>query len=460
MKRKNIYLISSLVFFCLLTFIISNNVISKNDYLYSIDPYLHLRLSNDTLKTGLIENKINSCKDEFYSEYPSILRSLIPIYSIITKIELKGIFEYGGAILTLFLFISIFIFLRRFLKRNLPIYLALCFSATYLIWRSFITYPESLALPLLVWIIFSIFIFNPFLTLIFLLSYFYTHPPSFFIPLFFIFIFYYYNIKKNRFKETIIYLLIIFISSIPLLKTFLYKTKNYLTLHSNIIDNYINIKNYEIDLSRYSILTYQDYLYYVGIPIILFGTLGLIILLSNKNNLKVFSIFTIFVFLLSTGFFKFFYFPYYRILSFLTIYLIILSCFYLEKFSNKKFLILLLSLFIILGTLNSLNLYGSKDITKEDFEAISKIDNVQGIVISSSYALKSFMNGNLECDEVKTKDILNSNNVDDFYMKIKEYPSPIYFYILKKDISKINYELFSNEEIFFENDKIIIYYVK
>lgn len=418
--------------------------IMLRNHFYSLDPYYHFKLSQDSINTGNIKNIISSCISENQGEYPSLLRVITPVLSLVSGLNLLEIYRFFGLFCIAILLTSIFVLLRKDYGTKAVYFIPLSFGMGYLIWRSLITYPENLSLIFLIWIlIYGVRIGSPYLLIIFSSALIFTHPPTFFIaPLILISLGLFKRYKFSALKKNLLILLATAILIIPLYPTIIYKVSNYINLHSvfsSLFGNSQDISNYEFDLSRYKSLEFRDYTNFIGLPLIIFGLLGFVLSIKNKDktNLSIGLLLLFFLFL-STGFFGIFYFPFYRTISYISIFLVLTGSFYLVKIKgiirSKKLIILLIFVILLSGLILAINLKGSNNVSEEEIGLLSTLRFINGTILSESIIVQSFGDHNVECDPRSTKKILTSIDEEDLTNNLKDYNPPYYLYVRNVDL--------------------------
>lgn len=364
-NRINIFLLASII---LLFSILIFNQINSTDKLYNYDSWHHLYFTEHGESEQFFSDSIETYDGELTSPYKSFLRSEIYLFHIVTGISLFEIFQFASIFLRILFVLMVYITALTFTKNKIVSLLTtiLIFTSYYFVWRSYLTFPENLAI---IFFLFSIWALENYklkdkkIYLVFLIfviiSIAYVHPISLiFLCLILASYLLFFLINKN-YRQIKVILWFILASLI-----FIAPIVNYLfaLLKDRIFGNIGSESAYGSiaeTMVQYTPPAPSTYIYYSGLIMILLSILGVIYLFKKdiKNNLPVIFILT-FSFILSLGSWLHIYVPTDRMQAYLFIPLVIVSSIYLKNLLLKKpkyvtciiiFLIIIFSVFNVIS---------------------------------------------------------------------------------------------------------------
>lgn len=128
------------------------------DGLFSYDPYYHMHLSELMEREGDLVTEIQFYETEEAPQYVSSMRSLTALIHEYTGISYLNIYKGFGLFCRIFTALALFITAAYFLrsKKYALIAVILFLSSPYIIYRSFITFPENLVMPFHILIFYSL----------------------------------------------------------------------------------------------------------------------------------------------------------------------------------------------------------------------------------------------------------------------------------------------------------------
>lgn len=271
--------------------------INKSPFLFNYDSWDH----NYLTKYGEAEELYNSSVtlgDGTFSKYPSLLRTGIYLFSKFSSITTYQMYRYGVIFLRGVYFIFFYFLIKLISKDKLNFnkVVALIFlsfmSSSYFIWRSYIVFPEnvSLILNLILILFFELFLKQKkvkdklfcsfFISIIISLSA-YTHPVAFYYTMIIYFSYLTsFILKKTNLNYMFLIGVFLLILIFPILTNL--SNKLILTLFGNLgtSSSYGSIA---ASMPQYTPPKLSAYFYYLGIPSLLIGFVGFLILIKIKN---------------------------------------------------------------------------------------------------------------------------------------------------------------------------------
>ncbi len=294
--NKKILLILLSTTLVMLFFLIPISKIINFNWLFAIDPWVHMSLTKNLEPEQLYWNEIKLYDNTFSTQYPSFMRTYLYEFHLITWADYISIFKYFGFITRFFLLLVILIFIRKFILTNkknifhLPLIVCLLLWYSYFWYRAWITFPENFVL-IFHWLLLffsTLYIYKKNNFYLFFIVFFtsisiYYHIPSFVIAALIIFWFSLVILYKERlrwFTKLLIMLVGVFILSFPVLKILI---SNYTAQLTENIGS--NIQSYW-DITRFTAPSFTDYISFSSLLIIIFSFLWLIYYAKKHTTRK------------------------------------------------------------------------------------------------------------------------------------------------------------------------------
>ena len=292
--NKKIFVIILSTTLVILFFLIPISKIINFNWLFAIDPWVHMSLTKNLEPENLFWYKIQLYDKEESVHYPTFMRTYLYEFHLITWADYIAIFKYFGFITRFFLLLVILIFVRRFIlkdKKNtyiLPIILCLSLWHSYFWTRAWITFPENFVLILHWMLLFftTLYLFNQKNKYLFFIMFFsslsiYYHNPSFIVAIFALLWFtiaVLYKEKWNGLYKLLIIWILTTILSLPVFRILI--TEYLRQFHENI---WSNMQTYWT-IAKILPPFLRDYIWFSSFAIIFFSILW--IFLFSKRAIQ------------------------------------------------------------------------------------------------------------------------------------------------------------------------------
>jgi hypothetical protein len=489
-KKKSIAL-SLLVVICVfIVFALARS--SGSPLFFSYDPYYHQKISLDIVKEGEYNDIEVACIDGSEVIYKSVLHQIGALPGLVNEDYVGYFYEYAGFFLTFVLALLLF-----FITKS-PLSVVLLMTYKYLMYRSLITYPETMVLVLYTAVILLIKERRYAWGFILLSLFPYIHYKSFaFAGVLYLGLvagylmtnFKVFRDKKNFGSKVKLLLktgwpyVIGLILLLPFISTLYEQVITYITYHFGSSAKILTVDN---DTVRYESMNLMSMWHWVSpwFASVCAVSLGIRVYFKQKINIRkiltenpaywgtIFSLLIIFsLFLIgpSIGI----QIPAYRMLSYFGIPLIIILTEWLtfrqpdltkHDLDGKVIYYLGVALIVILGSMAPFTNFGYKGIGEEDFAAVNYAkDNYSDVLIISPTPVARDTGLLTDCS--RTKNIYfetTPKEMNDYY--VSEYGMDVYLLvtreghmILEEKYPSFYDKLIPNQIVNFEDT--VIYYL-
>ena len=365
MKKQTDILLFLII--CLIFIIFTFKEVYRIPGLYSYDPYYHIFISKLIISTGEIVSKIPTYDGYINLNYFTFLCPITAILNLISGIPLLDIYKTFGIFSRIIIVLVLYSTMKLFLfPKKVVVFITILFlSVPYVIYRSFITYPENMV------IIFILLSFNSvfkslknekldiFLPLWITASVFY-HPKMAVISILFSIYLMIYFLRKQKYKDILKFIIPVVVLTFPVILKCLEVVQGLIIYNVGESAKFIP---HTIGDPRYSIPT-SDYYLSLGFILIILFFFGFICLFKDRDMMKfLLLLWLIFAFVLTRGVQFHLYLPIDRMLIHLILPFLLIAGLGLNQLNKKGILekrnIVLLLTIVIITTFIS-NLYMEK----------------------------------------------------------------------------------------------------